>query len=63
MIVQKVPGSTKPASLTLTSQAKHLKTNLLALRSQLREEVKSELLKAVVYGEWINKGTATRSGS
>ena len=29
------------------------------LRGKLREELKSEALEVVVYGEWIHKGTAT----
>ena len=59
--MKEVLGSTKATSLILTSLAKHLKTDLPALRGELRKEVKSELLKVVVYG--INKGTATRSGN
>ena len=59
--MKEVLGSTKSTSLILTSLAKHLKTDLPALRGELRKEVKSELLKVVVYG--INKGTATRSGN
>ena len=32
---------------------------MAGLRGALREELKSELLEVVVYGEWIHKGTAT----